>query len=395
MKLVIFGELGQGGIADYTHDQASALAARGLDVTVLCSPVYAQERKAAGYEIVPLLKELRARAQPRTRMLRRIELGRGILHNVNVLCDFLQGSSKCDVLTHFSEYLAPLWAWRLRRLACAGFRFHTVLHDPVRNYQVGPGWWHAWSVREAFSMMSTAFVHTTEAVNLPSHVRAVSIPYGVHEYPQATRSRVELRRALGVSEGKRLIVAFGYIRNDKNLDLLIEAIRDIPDINLLIAGPEQQGGNRPIAFYKELANRYGCSERCLWMTKFLTAKDTADVLTASDLSALAYSRSFVSSSAALSVTVNYRVPCIVSSGSKSTEAIVKRYNIGIWVEPDSVEAIKAGILTWLRAGISADWDGYEGENSWTRNAELVHQAMMAARAREQVEQVDEDELSAA
>jgi glycosyltransferase involved in cell wall biosynthesis len=381
MNLVIFSELSQGGIADYTHDQASALAARGLDVTVLCSPVYLEGRETAGYEAVPLLKELRADAQRRARALRRTKLGLGIIHNVGALCEYLKRNSDSDVLTHFSEYLAPLWAWRLRRFTGDRSKFHTILHDPVRNYRVGPRWWHEWSVREAFSMMSTAFVHTKDIVDVPAHVRTVSIPYGIHAYPKPRNPRNELRQVLGIGQDKKLVTAFGYIRDNKNLDLLIEAIRDMPDIYLLVAGPEQGGGNRSIAFYKDLALKFGCGDRCLWMTKFLNSEDTADVLSASDLSALAYSRSFVSSSAALSVTTNYRVPCLVSGGSKSTESLIRRYNLGIWVEPDSAEAIKAGLLTWRHQGISPDWEAYTHENSWAINAKLVHQALLAAAER--------------
>src|SRR5450759_3091886 len=102
-RIIIFSDLSEGGIADYAHDQANALAARGLNIEMLCAPGFSKLRDIT-YKTWPILKELRAQAQPGARALRRIRLGLGILHNVGVLCEHLKRNPNCDVIIHFGEY---------------------------------------------------------------------------------------------------------------------------------------------------------------------------------------------------------------------------------------------------------------------------------------------------
>jgi glycosyltransferase involved in cell wall biosynthesis len=377
MKLLIVAELSRGGIADYAHDQAEALAARDLDVDVLCSPEFLVAREYT-YTAYPSLRELHPLDRQGSALLRKAKLATGIVKNVGRLTSHLARHRPDAVLMHFSEYLAPLWAWRLRAARRRGVTFHSVLHDPIRTYRIGPQWWHELSIKEAFSFLDTVFVHARESVPVPDPVKVVWVPHGVHHFPKAQRPRERVRRELAIPASAKLLTAFGYIRDNKNLDLVIRAICDIDDIYLLVAGSEQGGGQKPLSFYIDLAEKLGCADRCRWVTRFISAEEAANMLCASDLSVLTYSRSFVSSSGALGVTANYRLPCIISSGSPTTEALVRRYGLGIWVEPDSCEAIRAGIETWLREGVCADWQNYGTANSWAANAELVHQAALAA-----------------
>lgn len=377
MNILIYAELSEGGIADYAHDQANALADRGHDVTLLCTPRFVAGR-ACHYSARPVLNEMRVGKIVGGRAMRRIRLALGLLRNQRTLQRAAAAApTDTRVLTHFSEYLAPFWAPGLGRLRKRGTRFFSVLHDPVRDYVVGPRWWHARSVRDAFGFLEAVFVHNYDKVPVPDAVRVVYVPYGIHPFPAPIRPRDEVRAELGIPADAILLTSFGYIRDNKNLDLIIRAIAEIPQAYLLVAGSEQAGGNKPVAHYRALAEELGCADRCRWITRFVSAQESADLFGATELSLLVYSRSFVSSSAALSVTANYRVSSLVSSGSSTTEAIVRRYGIGAWVEPDSADAIRAGIEQWQRGDIVPDWEGYARDNSWTRNAELVEGAMTA------------------
>jgi len=232
-------------------------------------------------------------------------------------------------------------------------------------------------VAEAFSFLDAAFVHTREPVPVPPTVRVEWVPYGIHPFPGPSRTRPEVRGELAIPQNAKLLTSFGYIRDNKNLDLVIRAIATLPDLYLVVAGSEQAGGNRPLQYYRALAEELGCGHRCRWLNRFISAEETADLMSASDLSLLVYSRSFVSSSAALGVTTNYRLPCLISSGSSTTEAMVREYRLGVWVEPDSVESIRAGLMEWLNGCVQPDWEGYGRDHSWTRNAAIVHETILA------------------
>ena len=92
--------------------------------------------------------------------------------------------------------------------------------------------------------------------------------------------------------------------------------------------------------------------------------------------ALNYNSEFQSASGVLNTAIAYRRPCIASSGEGNLKSVVQKYDLGIFVEPDSAEAIWDGIDRWLRGEMpSPRWEQYEQENSWERNAEIVIQKL--------------------
>jgi glycosyltransferase involved in cell wall biosynthesis len=280
------------------------------------------------------------------------------------------------VLTHFAEYLAPLWAWRFRQLSRSGIRLATVLHDPLRDHIVGPRWWHRWSVREAFSFIDLMFIHgEVDSPELPSKQRRVGLPHGTYDLVPADASRPVIRRDLDIPENAQVLISYGYVRDNKNLDLVLRAIAQFPDLWLIVAGAEQDGGNRPLAFYRALAEELGCGDRCRWLARFLDREETANLFAASDLNLLTYSSTFVSASGVLATAAYYRLPSLVSGGLASTRALIAYYGLGIWVEPDDEDAIVAGLRTWLAGRLTPDWDRYHQDHSWQRNAEIVAAAL--------------------
>src|ERR1039458_7592062 len=158
MKLLCYCPFSTGGIVDYADAQAAALAACGVDLTILTT-----ERQLAatlGPCSVAGLQDECGRLDSRSRVIRQVRRSGLICSNIGVLKGWLLASGIRYVLfASFSEYAAPLWSRQLNTLARSGIRFGAMLHDPVRNYVAGPAWWHRWSVRAGYSFLSEAFVH--------------------------------------------------------------------------------------------------------------------------------------------------------------------------------------------------------------------------------------------
>lgn len=367
MKVTIFMDLGSGGVADYAHAQATFLAAQGADVDMLCTPDFLASRDP-GYKTSPILKDWRGPGGDKLSKARR---ALDLVGNFRMLADHVMHHSPDAVLTQFSEYLSPFWAPRLRRLRRGGTVFASVLHDPVRDYQVGPRWWHERSVRDAFSFLDVVFVHTLDPISVPGTAEVKWIPHGLFAFPDPTTPRDEVRRKLNVPDDATLALSYGYLRDNKNLDLGIEAVARSPGVHLLVAGRDQSTRNKPVEHYQQLAKSLGCADRVHWMNRFISEAETADLMTASDVLLLTYSRSFMSWSGVLSLAARYRLPAIVSAGTKTLGALVERFKTGVNVEPDSITAIQKGLVTWADLNAAPDWDGYQAEMSWARNAELV------------------------
>ena len=326
------------------------------------------------YEFVPIWKEP---IVSKNRLMRKVLFARTLLSNMRTFASFIKNRPERVVLFGgYFEYLAPLWAWRFRRLRRQGCRFGTIVHDPVRDFRVGPEWWHRKSIASAYSFAEVGFVHgSTSVLTDATGLKLVSIPMGPFAFPDSQQTGKQLRDSLGVPDSAKVLLSFGHIRDGKNLDLLIAAIVQQPNLHLLVAGSAQSSGQKPASYYIELAKNLGISDRCHFQIRYIEDSEVAAFHEAADIIALMYSGDFRSASGALGTCIHYRKPCIASSGLGPLKDFVEKYSLGKWVPPDCAKSIEVGLLEMLRETPQADWAQFENDNSWELNAKLVLEAL--------------------
>ena len=374
MKLLYYSPASYGGIADYAHEQANALVALGVDVTFLCTPNYPTSR-GEKYRMIPILQDITLNQKFSNKALKTVYYIAIMLTNFKKLANFIEANHFQHVLlASYVEYLAPIWSGSLRKLARKGVIFGAILHDPVRNFVVGPHWWHRWSIACGYSFLREAFVHETielDTVGSMAQLRTTVIPYGIHQFPSANKSREEIRTNLNLPLDAKVMLAFGHIRDNKNLDLVIHAMTNFPEVYLLVVGREQSLGQRPASFYQALAIKQNVADRCRWQIRFIPDTEIANFFEASDIILLTYSKKFHSASSVLNTAAGYRKLCLASAGEGSLCSVIHNYQLGIWVEPDDISSIINGIKTWLENPPNPLWERYFVENSWLLNAKRV------------------------
>jgi glycosyltransferase involved in cell wall biosynthesis len=382
----------------------------------------------------------------------------------------------------YKEYFAPFWVGPLRRLAKKGIVIRTIAHDPVRDFVVGPIWWHRWSVRLGYSFVRDVFVHDETPVDFggkkPAGIRIHQIPHGPYEVAEPKIGREAMRRRLGFSldlttedtegteEGKAetlkseklkqnfeplitqintdksreagqslasqagasesdsltskladspvsespicsadgpasipatshplpatpaapdvVFLAFGQIRDGKNLDLFLRAMTRLPEsVKLLVAGKGDSGSSRPPEFYQKLAKELGVGGRCRWDIRRIPDEEVGDIFAACDVVLVTYSAKFRSASGVLNAAVSARKPVLASCGGGPLKSVVEKYDLGVFADPDDVEEIVKGASKLatrdqlhatrdqLHATPAPAWDRYERENSWEQNARKI------------------------
>lgn len=377
-ELLYFSPPISGGMADYAREQANAIVDEGFPVHFLTSVEF-KSRATDRFHPLPLLPERTSFARKDSRLASRVGIVRSILGNFGALAEYLEKSKiRHALLASYAEYLAPLWAGRLRKLARRGVKFGAVIHDPVRDVAIGPRWFHRWSVAEGYSFLREAFVH--EAIQLDTFrpadaLRTSVIPHGPYHFPEPSETRSSMRKKLGVPESAFVALSFGYIRDGKNLNLAIQALASLPSVHLLIAGREQSFGQKPVAYYRNLAGKFGVHDRCHWVHGHIPEEDVGNLFAASDLLLLTYSRAFRSASGVLNTAVSFRKPCVASSGGGNLRSVVEKYRLGHFIEPDSLHALEAGIKAALRDPLCPCWEAYEADNSWQLNAQIIASKM--------------------
>ena len=377
MKLLYYMPLAYGGIADYAHEQANALSELGVDVDFLTSVDFdrGKERK---YRIIP---KLFSNNEQKNALLSKLTTTLTLIANHLILAHHIKANGyRCILFGSFAEYLAPIWFFLFKRMKIHRVKFAAVVHDPVRDYVVGPLWWHQKSIAAAYSFLDYAYVHYPIELNTYDEfldLKTEVIPFAAYSsFSPRLEGRGAIREELGIPVEAVVLLAFGHVRDNKNLDLVISAIECHESLYLIVAGKELGHGQKGFSYYQNLAKKIGVGGRCRWINEFISEDMVAVLHNACDLVVLTYSESFRSASASLNTAIHFRKPCIASAGESNLKYVVNKYKLGIWVEPDDEKAIRDGLLLWMNSLFEPQFDKYYEENSWENNAGIIARDLM-------------------
>jgi len=376
--LLYFSTSSKGGIADYAQEQVKALTSVGVSLTVL-SPKGVQWPEMEGLRIIPLLED--QDFSNRSKISKLVASIAQTRRNISTLKKVQAETGISKVLfSSYFEYFSPFWAGMLRSMQSRGVLFGTVIHDPIRDAVVGPSWWHRWSVGQAYSFIGEAFAHDEREIDI-GHLKQrpfslSRVPHGTYEYSFHPCPYREARQRLNIPQEARVFLAFGHIRDNKNLDLFIRALTDFPSARLIVAGRSLSASQKPVTYYKELAQELGVASRIHWVEQFIPEEDISIYFGACDHVLLTYSSGFRSASGVLGLAGHFRKPVLASSGPSPLQDVVQEYQLGTFVEADSEDAIRHGIRKVLSSQTSPDWERYLQEESWENNARIIQKRLI-------------------
>ncbi|MFN3196149.1 MAG: glycosyltransferase [Chlorobiota bacterium] len=135
----------------------------------------------------------------------------------------------------------------------------------------------------------------------------------------------EARQKLGIAPGKKVLIFFGFIRDYKGLDVLIESFKSLDDsYHLIIAGESYSGFDK----YEQMLADVD-SNRVTKLIKYTTEDEAAMCFSASDVCVLPYRTA--TQSGIVGISYNFHIPVIVSDVGGLKE-MVAPWNAGIVVE---------------------------------------------------------------
>ena len=386
-KLLVFCPYSMGGLADYGRAQGAALAMVGELELLWLAPTDLEA--PMGARTVGALKKRKngGGAGLFGKIRRGLVFLEACVDQIVQLNAVIENERPDAVLmVSYSEYFSPLWAGKLRRWQRKGVRFGAVVHDPVRDYQVGPAFWHRWSIAQAYSFLDVAYVHEPielDTVRPMPGLRTEVVPHGLYHFKTERRSRSAARTKLDLPARAVVFLSFGHIRDGKNLDQFIGMMVEFPAIHLIVAGREQSAGQKPGSFYRELADQLGVGNRIVWAVRHIDESETGWFFGAADFLLLTYSADFRSASGVLAAAAQFEVPVLASSGRGPLESAVKTYHLGHWIEPDDPNALRVGIKHCLEEKFNPKLASFEADHSWERNAEMVIQTLLTVDFRPQ------------
>lgn len=370
--ILIFAPTAAGGLAEHVYYQGRALVEAGLRVHCVAAHNFLDGR-ACGF---PVERVLRGAGHGRgSRLRRRASSALNLIADqISLAAIVLVRRPRLVLLDSYVEYLSPVWVWPHLLLArLGGQAYWGNLHDPVRSHQIGPSWWHALSVKLAYAPLRGVLIHDRppQPSPIPTRLQVEQVPVGVYDLLPPRRSRDEVRRSWGSEATARVFLAFGYVRDGKNLDLALRALREVPEAFLVIAGSVASARDKPYSFYRQLAAETGVAERVVFLEGFVSDQDLADYFEGTDFVLLTYASSFHSQSGVLNVAARARRPVLASSAPSPLLASVRAFQLGVAIEPDSLEAVIAGMRQLLDSPLDPAWSAYHQAASWGANAAAI------------------------
>ncbi len=140
---------------------------------------------------------------------------------------------------------------------------------------------------------------------------------------------------LNLPKGKKLLLYFGYIRDYKGLDILIESISKLPeDYHLILAG-ESYGDFTP---YLELIKKFNVENKITLLNRYIPDKEVSLLFSSADVCVLSYKSA--TQSGVTSIALHYELPLVVTNvgGLKEmvehekTGLVAEKAEVGLVVE---------------------------------------------------------------
>jgi glycosyltransferase involved in cell wall biosynthesis len=373
-SVLIFSPSSSGGIAEHTFYQARALMNAGADVDILAPPSFLAGRTCP-FRVQRCLPDPVAGPSG---LVKKLRMAWGIIASQYVLAwQIIRHRPDLVLLDTYLEYFAPFWIDPhiiLSRIL--GVSYAANLHDPVRSFVIGPKWWHRLSVWLAYQPLDFVLVHHELADRsiVPERVKVVVTPHGLYDVNLGDHDRLQVRKEWGIQPGQKVFLSFGYVRDGKNLDLAIRALKEVPEAVLVVAGSVASTKDKTFQDYKDLAQQLGVVDRCRFFEGYLRDEELGRYFTGTDFILLTYSSDFHSQSGVLNLAAKARKQVLASASSSPMINAVSQYHLGVTVNPDSMEVIVKGMKKLLEGQVDSHWDAYEASASWDLNARRVLEA---------------------
>ena len=237
------------------------------------------------------------------------------------------------IFAYWMSFMVPCYATiakkvkKLCNAKCIGLIHNMMPHEPSILDVILPPYFV--DKMDAFFALSDSVIHDIERIEKDKKPKAVS-PHPIYDHYGKIITRDEALQALGLPADKQYILFFGFIRDYKGLDLLLEAMSDErikqSNIHLLVAG-EFYGNEEK---YKTLTKNLNI-ENITWYSHYIPDIAVNQYFCAADVIVQPYKSA--TQSGVTQIGYHFEKPMIVTNVGGLPE-IVPNGKIGYVVEPN-------------------------------------------------------------
>ncbi len=299
-------------------------------------------------------------------------LYRSMVNPFRLLSFLKKQPSSIVIFNDFDQRTAWFWAPFFKPLK-KKHKFAVILHDPDRDKFFSIKSLSETSMSSIMAFMDVAFFHgflpDKSYYNYP--FKRIDIPHGI--YDDTEIDNVVYQQIKQEAVGNRIIGILGNIRDEKNYNVVIDALAHLSNVKLLIAGKAAHSGISS-DIYKQYATEKGVSHKILWQEGYLSQGAFNACIAACDIVLLYYKPSFTSQSGVLNTIAPFKKKLIISNAESSLKKSVEQYTLGRVLPHDQPILLAKAVEELLPLSddhFAANWDNYIANSSWQKHVSIA------------------------
>ena len=207
-----------------------------------------------------------------------------------------------------------------------------------------------------------------QLLTLRPDARTIVLPHPLYDHFGAALQQDAAQHALGIAPKSKVLLFFGFIRDYKGLDLLIEALAKLPQDHVLIIAGEPYGEMKK---YRDAIDRLGIRDRIVDRIRYIPDQEVPLYFSAADAVVLPYRSA--TQSGITAIAQHFAKP-VIATDVGGLKEFVTDGRTGIIVPEVSADAIAAGIerfRTIDHSFLKENLMHAKGVHSWSRFAESL------------------------
>lgn len=289
-------------------------------------------------------------------------------------CELRKKKADLVVFAYWMSFMAPCFGTlareikRNRHSRCVALIHNMIPHEPNLLDKLFPGYFV--KAMDAFTTLSQAVIGDIEKFDKSGKPKHWA-PHPIYDHYGELIEKSEARRQLGLQEDGRYVLFFGFIRDYKGLDLLLDAFGDIRlqdmGVKLVVAG-EFYGDPKP---YLDRIRQLDISSHVVMCNDYIPDSKVNLYFRACDIVAQPYKSA--TQSGVTQIAFHFEKPMLVTNVGGLPE-IVPDGKIGYVVEPDAQSIADALVRYYKENREAAFTEGVREEKqkySWSRMTEAV------------------------
>jgi len=221
-----------------------------------------------------------------------------------------------------------------------------------------------------------------DLLTIKPDAKYLRVDHPLYDHFGEKRDRLESCERLGLDPTKKIVLFFGFIRDYKGLDVLIEATKHLDkDYQVVVAGEVYGSFDK----YQNLIDELKVGDRIKLFNHYIGDDEVPDYFSAADVCVLPYKSA--TQSGITSISFHFELPMIATDVGGLKETIVDGKYGTIVPEVDS-EAVASAIKNYfaqnLKEKYSAELKAYRIEHSWEQ---FVSKTLLFAEELQKMKQI--------